>query len=144
MNRCSADIRLMRKCLYVVIAALLSSVSLNAQQFSLSTNLLDYACLGTMNMDFSCSVSRHCSLTAGVRYNPFTFNSSDVGKQFQLRQRLLESGCGHGTRCQAGGLPENSVIRNITMAVCLIGEQRKATGMGAVCQQDTPICCRAI
>ena len=82
----------MKKCLYIAVIALISSIPLHAQQFSLSTNLLDYACLGTMNMDFSCSVSRHCSLTAGVRYNPFTFNSSDVENQFQFRQRSAALG----------------------------------------------------
>ncbi len=65
-----------------------------AQRFSVSTNLLDYAALGTMNVEGSYSLSRRFSLTAGVRYNPFTFRNGLPEKQFQLRQRS----CGVGIR----------------------------------------------
>lgn len=63
-----------------------------AQKFSLSTNLLDYACLGTMNLDASYSLSRRWSVVAGVRYNPFTFNEGDSQKQFQYRQQSYAVG----------------------------------------------------
>jgi len=63
-----------------------------AQTLSLSTNLLDYACLGTLNADVSYSLSRRWSVTAGVRYNPFTFRKGDPDKQFQLRQQSYSLG----------------------------------------------------
>ncbi len=58
-----------------------------AQRFSVSTNLLDYASLGTMNVEGSYSVSRRFSITACARYNPFTFRKSVPEKQIRLRQQ---------------------------------------------------------
>ncbi len=63
-----------------------------AGKFSLSTNLLDYAALGTMNLEGSYSLSRRVSLTAGARYNPFTFRKSVPERQFQLRQQSYSLG----------------------------------------------------
>ena len=63
-----------------------------AQKFSLSTNILDYACLGTMNLDASYSLSRRWSIVAGARYNPFTFNEGDPDEQFQYRQQSYAVG----------------------------------------------------
>ena len=72
--------------------ALLSSVSVMAQKLSVSTNLLDYACLGTLNADMSYAFSRHWSLTAAARFNPFTFRKEDPQRQFQLRQQSYAAG----------------------------------------------------
>lgn len=65
---------------------------LNAQKFSLSVNLLECARLGTVNLDASYAVGRHWSLTAGARYNPFTFNEGDPDRQFQSRQQSYALG----------------------------------------------------
>ena len=72
-------------------------------RFGISTNLLDYLKLGTMNVDLSCDVSRHWSVLAGARYNPFTFYEGNLQKQFQYRQRSFSAGarwwmwhCGSG------------------------------------------------
>lgn len=65
---------------------------LSARRFSISTNLLDYARLGTMNIEASYATSRHWSLVAGARYNPFTFNEGDAEKQFQYRQQSYSLG----------------------------------------------------
>ena len=75
-----------------VAAFAISSLKSEAQTVSLSTNLLDYACLGTLNADVSYSLSRRWSVTAGVRYNPFTFRKGDPDKQFQLRQQSYSLG----------------------------------------------------
>ena len=80
----------MKKILVILTALLLSYIPVQAQKFSISTDLLGYAALGTMNLDASCALSRRWSLVAGVRYNPFTF-SSDEG-QFQLRQQSYSIG----------------------------------------------------
>lgn len=76
----------------VLMWILASSVPSFAQKFSISTDLLGYACLGTINADVSLAVSQKLSLTAGARYNPFTFNAGDRQKQFQLRQRSCSVG----------------------------------------------------
>lgn len=75
-----------------VAAFILPSLKSGAQTVSLSTNLLDYACLGTLNADVSYSLSRRWSVTAGARYNPFTFRKGDPDKQFQLRQQSYSIG----------------------------------------------------
>ncbi len=82
----------MKKILTIAFFALGILCECGAQRFSLSTNLLDYAALGTMNMDASYSVSRRFSLTAGVKYNPFTFRKTLPEKQLQLRQRSFAVG----------------------------------------------------
>ena len=83
----------MKKHLASIFALMLLSLfSASAQKLSLSTNLLDYACLGTLNADFSFAVSRCWSITAGARYNPFTFNEGDQEKQFQMRQQSYALG----------------------------------------------------
>ena len=71
---------------------LLISHFMHAQQVSVSTNLLEYAALGTMNADVSYSISRRWSLQAGARFNPFTFRKGDARKQFQLRQQSYSIG----------------------------------------------------
>lgn len=63
----------------------------SAQKFSLSTDLLGYARLGTMNIDASIAVSRRWSITVGARYNPFTYRKGDEG-QFQYRQQSYSLG----------------------------------------------------
>ena len=68
-------------------AMLLAGSKSEAQTMSVSTNVLDYACLGTLNADVSYSLSRRWSVTAGARYNPFTFRKGDPDRQFQMRQQ---------------------------------------------------------
>lgn len=83
----------MRRYLFVMAAVFvaLSSYKAQAQRFTLSTNLMDYACLGTLNIESSYSVSRYWSLTLGVEYNPFTYKK-DTENQFQLRQQSYSFG----------------------------------------------------
>ena len=78
----------------IVVAMLLLFVAplLHAQKISVSTNLLGYAALGTMNADVSYSLSRRWSLTAGAVYNPFTFRKGDPDRQFQIRQQSYSLG----------------------------------------------------
>ena len=80
----------MRKLLVLMTAVLLSIIPISAKRFSVSTDLLGYAALGTMNLDVSYALSRRWSLTAGVRYNPFSFSSDN--EQFQLRQQSYAIG----------------------------------------------------
>ena len=64
----------------------------SAQKFSISTNLLGYVELGTLNLDASYALSRRWNIQAGVRYNPFTFRRDDPARQFQYRQRSYSLG----------------------------------------------------
>lgn len=63
-----------------------------AQNVSVSTNLLDYASLATLNVEASYAVAQHWSLVAGARYNPFTFHKGDADSQFQYRQQSYALG----------------------------------------------------
>lgn len=87
----SADISDMKPQL-IIVGLLLFGLSANAQKVSLSTNLLGYAELGTINMDVSCALSRRWSIVAGARYNPFIFRKGDLHKQFQHKQQSYSLG----------------------------------------------------
>ena len=79
----------------VSVAVVFLTICVNqssAQRVSVATNLLDYACLGTFNIESSYSLSRHWSLTAGARYNPFSFHRGDSDRQFQYRQQSYALG----------------------------------------------------
>ena len=84
----------MKRVLTFVLLLMMASHSLKADtgRFSISTNILDYLRLGTMNLDASCAVSRHWSVLVGARYNPFTFNEGEPQKQFQYRQQSYSAG----------------------------------------------------
>jgi len=78
------------KNLFVAISAMLMWCGLGAQDFSVSTNVLDYVNMGTLNVDASYGFSRHWSVVAGVKYNPFTWGEGDSTRQ--NRQRSLSAG----------------------------------------------------
>jgi hypothetical protein len=82
----------MKKIIIAAILFLAMSHGGAAQTFSVSANVLDYLCLGTMNADVSYSLSRRWSITAGARYNPFTYRRGDPDKQFQMRQQSYSIG----------------------------------------------------
>ncbi len=83
----------MRRFILIIAGLLvLASAECRAQRFSLSTNFLEWASLGTMNVEGSYSISRRVSLTAGARYNPFTFRRANPERQFQLRQQSYSLG----------------------------------------------------
>ena len=84
----------MRVCLKLILPLLLAFACsrTSAQTFSVSTDLLGYARLGTMSIDASYAVARRWSLIAGARYNPFTYRKSDPDRQFQNRQRSYAVG----------------------------------------------------
>ena len=81
----------MKRILLPALCLLLTS-ALSAQVFSLSTNFLDWANLGTVNTQAGLSFSRHLSLHAGVRYNNWNFGSTEKGNAFQNRARTASLG----------------------------------------------------
>ena len=80
------------KIILTLLAFLLFCGTSKAQKFSISVNLLECAQLGTLNMDASYALNRYWSLTAGARYNPFTYNGGDSHRQFQARQQSYAVG----------------------------------------------------
>ena len=86
---------MMRRILFFVAAAmafLCGLPDMNAQKASLSTDLLGYANFVTMNLDASCPVSRHWSINAGVKYNPFTFDLGEGKEDARNRQQTYLAG----------------------------------------------------
>lgn len=84
----------MRKsCIVLMVslfAATLCPALSRAQEFALSTNVLDYANLGTLNLQASYGIDRHWSLNAGMKYNPFSFNKGE--KESRSRQMSYSAG----------------------------------------------------
>jgi hypothetical protein len=78
--------------LLLITALMALPCVVQARQVSVSTNLLGYAELGTINLEVSYALSRRWSLTAGARYNPFTYHKGDVSRQFQSRQQSYSLG----------------------------------------------------
>lgn len=73
-------------------AVLFSCHICKAQKFSVSTDLMGYVRLCTLNADLSYAVSRHWDINAGIRYNPFTYRAGDPDTQFQYRQLSYAAG----------------------------------------------------
>lgn len=73
-----------------VTAGLLLCVAVRAQNFAVATNVLDYVNLGTLNVEASCGVGRQWTVTAGMKYNPFTYGEGAAG--FADRQRSVDAG----------------------------------------------------
>lgn len=69
---------------------LLLGFGASAQNFALSTNVLDYINLGTINMEASYGIARQWTVSAGLKYNPFSYGSGNG--EFADRQRSLDAG----------------------------------------------------
>lgn len=78
------------KKLLPVAAGLLLWCTVSAQNYSVATNVLDYVNLGTLNLEASCGLGRQWSVSAGVKYNPFTFGEGTG--VFTDRQRSVDAG----------------------------------------------------
>ena len=79
----------MKKFLFLLFA-LLPACELSCQELAVSTNLVDYANYGTLNLEASWGFARHWSAEAGVKYNPFSFGEGDDVSQ--KRQRTVYAG----------------------------------------------------
>lgn len=76
-----------------IILLLLLSVqawTVHSQDVALSTNFIDYASLGTLNLEASVGLAQHWSINAGVKYNPFNYETSD--ESVRLKQRQINAG----------------------------------------------------
>ena len=82
----------MKRILILIILCLGIANKTSAQNYSVSTNLMDYVNLGTINGEASLALSRHFTGNATVRINPWTFHSGDAGKQMQNRHQTFAAG----------------------------------------------------
>jgi hypothetical protein len=74
----------------MLLSALLCACTLQAQEADVALNLFDLADFLTLNVDASLEVCEGFRVTAGAKYNPWTFNAE--GRQFQNRKRLFSAG----------------------------------------------------
>lgn len=81
-----------KKHICLLLLALLPAIPAAAQRLSLSTNVLDWANLGTANLQAGFSLERRISLHAGLRYNNWSFGSAEQGSPFQNRARTASAG----------------------------------------------------
>lgn len=67
----------------IAVICMLARVPANAQHFTIQTNAMQWANLGTLNGAAGISLSRHFSMEAGFRYNPIIRaddpKSADIG-----------------------------------------------------------------
>ena len=82
----------MKRLLIILSALFAAAAGASAQNAALSTNIMGYANLGTLNMEASYAIAQHWSLNAGLKYNPFTFRFSGMENEVQARQREVNIG----------------------------------------------------
>lgn len=78
----------------IMMAALLLILPFGAaaQRFSVSTDLVDYLNLGTLNAEASVAAGRHITANVSVRVNPWTFHKGIPGHQLQNRHQTYAAG----------------------------------------------------
>ena len=81
------------KRLYLILISLFIAASLpgSAQQWSVGVNALDAADMGTAGAEASVSVSRHVTVNASARLNPWTFSEGEDGQR-QRRHQTYAAG----------------------------------------------------
>lgn len=75
------------KHLLILISLGLGTTLADAQNISVSSNLLDWVNVGTVNGAASVALSQHVTMGAEVRYNNWSFGSVDRGNAFQNKSR---------------------------------------------------------
>ena len=82
----------LKKLIILAVIMFAASVSASAQKAAVSTNFADFAFLGTVNAEAQYAVAQNWSVALSGGYNPWTYNSSDVDRQFQRRRRNVSVG----------------------------------------------------
>ena len=72
---------------FLLAALLLAAIGGNAaaQRISVSSNLMDWLLLGTLNARGEFAVAQHWSAGTVLKYNPWTFRAGHPDTQMQLR-----------------------------------------------------------
>ncbi|MBR6931760.1 MAG: DUF3575 domain-containing protein [Bacteroidales bacterium] len=81
----------MKRILICLTGSLFFLLPLAAQNYSVGTNVADYAGFGTMNITASAALSRRWSIDAGLKYNPFLFRAG-TPEPVSARQQLYRAG----------------------------------------------------
>lgn len=81
----------MKRLLAVLLLAF-AGLAARAQGASVSTNAIDYANFGTVNVEASYAIAQHWCMTAGLRYNPFTWKADTEAGVMQNRQQSYAVG----------------------------------------------------
>lgn len=68
-----------RRLTILLIAALAGSPAVEAQRVTISANALDCIDFGTLNAEVGIAVSRHISINAGAKYNPWKYGNEEKG-----------------------------------------------------------------
>jgi hypothetical protein len=82
----------MKKTIIILIASLGLALSASAQNWAVSTNVMDYVSLGTVNAQLSAGVGRRITIEGEARYNPWIFHKGDVSKQMQNKHQTYALG----------------------------------------------------
>lgn len=82
----------MKRIILTLIAGMAMSLSASAQNWGISTNLMDYVSLGTINMELSAGVSRRITIEGEARCNPWIFHKGDPSKQMQNKHQTYAVG----------------------------------------------------
>ena len=77
------------KVLFILAAMFLTGAWANAQNVTISTNLLDWANFGTINGDATISLTRRWSIGVNAEYNPWTFKFNGGEKWIYNRHRTF-------------------------------------------------------
>jgi len=73
------------------VLALLAAQPTFAQKWEISTNILEYANLGTFNLEGGYALAQHWSIHLGARYNPFSYGTEEKG-YFQNKKQSYAAG----------------------------------------------------
>jgi hypothetical protein len=78
----------------LIITFILAAMPLmtSAQNWSISTNLLDYVSLGTLNAEGSVGTGRRMTVNVSARVNPWTYFKGDADRQMQNRHQTYAAG----------------------------------------------------
>lgn len=81
----------MKKIYLILLFLLVIRTAATAQQWSVGTNLLGYANMGTLNIEASAAVARHFTVNASAQVNPWTFGKG-TEDQRQNRSQSYAAG----------------------------------------------------
>lgn len=76
----------------IVLMFAVKPMPVAAQNVAISTNALDWLNFGTLNLSIGVDVSRHFSLEAGTRYNPWSFDRKSSGLTIKNQQTTAFAG----------------------------------------------------
>ncbi len=81
----------MKRIAIIILLALGAAIqSAHAQKFSVSTDVVSWLNLGTINMEASAAVAKEITLNVGMKYNPWSFQTNKG--QIQDRQATYSAG----------------------------------------------------